>query len=223
MAKKPTKKAKANETKKIVRNTIKNMAETKELRSTYLTVGGGIGVSSVSYGGSSKLGGLYGSIASGSGQNNRIGNTILATGVRFDFVMSPGDTTNQLRLIFFTAKKNGIRYQPSDVANFVENVLSGNAASATQFLAPVDTSRYRVLYDRTKLLRFVPTFGGGTATDVYALQRHYKGFIKLNKKIQWDDENEITNDIYYLAISDSGLVSHPGAVAGYCVAYYKDL
>lgn len=211
-------------TKAYVKKTIKKMSETKEVRYDYNDVGTvSGGLTSVSYGSATKCGGLYGAIAQGTGHTQRIGNSLLATGIRFDLVMSPGDTTNQLRLIFFTPKKGGIRYQPSDVTNFTENLLSGEASSTVQFLSPVDTSRFRVLYDKTKLLRFVPTFGAGTATDVYALQRHYKGFIKLNKKIVFDDEAQMTNDIYFLAISDSSVPAHPGAVAGYCVCYFKDL
>lgn len=206
-------------TKKYVRSAVKRMIETKELRYTYSDLGLGAGIS---YGSGTIIRGFYGALQVGAAQNQRVGNSVRAVGVRFDVIVTPADTTNQVRFLVLSPKRYGTRYQPSDIANFTENVFSGHVSGATQYLAPVDTSRWKVHYDRTNLLRHVPTYGSGGVTDVYPIPRHFKGFIRFPRKIQWDDEGEIASDLYMVAISDSGVPVHPYAISGYAVAYFKD-
>lgn len=177
-------------------------------------------LSSVGYGSSSTVIGLYGAIASGTTDNTRVGDRITATLVNIKLAFLPADTSNQLRFIMCTARK-GIRYQPSDVANFVQNVLSGRPSGSDQWLSPVDTSRYKVYYDKVLNLRKVP-FDGASASSVS--ETHYVKIRKsINKKFTWDEEQQITNDVYLIVLSDSSVVAHPGCIAGYMLAYYKDL
>ena len=68
----------------------------------------------------------------------------------------------------------------------------------------MDTNRWRVHFDRTFFLNFMPV-DGSTSTSV-ARTRFLKAFVKVNRKIFWDDAGNINNDVYLIAISDSAAV-----------------
>lgn len=126
-----------------------------------------------------------------------------------------------MRLLFVTTKRYGTNESFSDPASLIQNVLSGHPSNATQYLGIVDKSRWRVLYDRTLLLRHVPT--DGATSSVYPITRLIKKFIPFRRKIVFDDESQAPrNDIYMICLSDSAVATHPGAVAGQISFWFKD-
>ena len=62
---------------------------------------------------------------------------------------------------------------------------------------------------------------GSTSTSV-ARTRFLKAFVKVNRKIFWDDAGNINNDVYLIAISDSAAVPNPGVIGGFVNTYFKD-
>lgn len=203
---------------RIARRAAFSVQETKESRFAHTSVGG-VNFSSISYGTGAVVAGLFGTIASGTGQNQRIGNSVFARGFRWYLALQPGDSTNYLRMLVVSAKQ-GTPVQPSLTANFVASVLSNGASGSTQWSFPVDTMRWHVHVDRTFTLRYFPETGN--TASVLPQMKITKGFVKLKRKIFWDDTNTINNDLYLLMISDSAAAPNPGAVAGFFNIYFKD-
>jgi len=194
--------------------------ETKESRYAYTSVGTtSANFSSVSYGAGSIVTGCFGGITNGTGQNNRIGNSIIARGIRIYMPLAPGDNNNCLRFIV-VSPKSGAPIFPSSTASFVQSVLSNGGSGSTQWTFPVDTQRYRVHYDKTFYLRMLPV-DGSTATQAPVI-KFLKIFIKVNRKMFWDDTNTMNNDVYLVAISDSFTAPNPGAIGGFVNCYFKD-
>jgi len=203
---------------RVAKSVFNRYVETKEVRYTHSNVGSS-NFSTVSYGSGAVVAGLFGAIAQGVGQATRIGNKVVARGVRIFFPLSAADTTNNLRIIIVSAK-GGTPIQPSLTANFVSLVLSQASSGTTQWTAPVDTNRFRVHFDRSYFLTFDPTDGSTTA--VKPRIKFMKTFVKVNRTILWDDGGNINNDIYMIAISDSAAIPNPGAIGGFVNVYYKD-
>lgn len=204
---------------RIAKSVVNKQLETKENRYPHNNIGSS-SFSSVSYGSGSIVAGLFGATAQGVGQGQRVGNAIRAIGVRINLAIQPADTYNNFR-IFCVSPKIATPIQPSSTAAFVTNVLSGATSSNTQWLAPIDTTRYTVHFDDQYFLRFMPT-DGNTGTQV-AQTVFCKHFINLkNRKIVWDDNGVINNDVYLVAISDSVAAPNPGAIAGFVNCYFKD-
>lgn len=215
----PLKPSQKRQVAQIAKKAVRKEAETKEKDLTYTA----LGLSSIGYGSASSVLYMANQIASGSADGQRVGNKILIQNIRFQFAIMPGDTTNWFRLIF-VIPKTGVDYNAT-VTNVAENVL-GLASSATQWMGLIDTDRYRVLYDKMIFLEYVPDAGSSAA--VHGQGKILKGNIKLNKEIEYAYSSAsaatyATNDVLMLAISDSGAVSHPGAVAGNLRIYYKDV
>lgn len=205
--------------KRMVRREVMRSQETKDITFQYNSVAGA-NFGSVSYGASAVVAGFYGSITQGTGDGQRIGNALYARGINMRLALQPGDTINYMRILVVQPKGMGTPTQPSLTGPFVSSVLSGAAATGTQWLQPVDTDRWQVLFDKNYFLNFRP-LDGSTATTT-PTTRFVNKFIKVNRKIQWDHSNTVNNDVYIVAISDSLAVAHPGAVAGFFRVYYKD-
>lgn len=204
--------------RRIARSVVMRSVETKEARYSYSSVGGS-NYSSVSYGAAAIVAGCFGAISQGTGQANRIGNAIFARGIRIYFPVQPGDNINNLRFVCVSAK-SGTPTQPASTALFVQNLFSNGGSSATQWTYPIDTNRWKVHFDKTFFLKFMAV-DGSTSTSV-PQTRFLKKFVKVNRKIFWDDGNNINNDVYLVAISDSSAVPHPGAIGGFVNCYFKD-
>lgn len=201
----------------IAKREVRKALETKHKDKPYTSL---IASTTISYGSASSVNGMYGDIAEGTGENERIGLKIKTSGVKFDLEFRCGDLQNTIRILVVTARK-GIRYQPTDVTNFVQNLLSNTAPSATQYGAPVDPDRFKILIDKKIHLRQVP-YDGGTAAGISTTYL-FREYVRMNKVLSWDLQGNITNDMYLVMLSDSGLVPNPGAVSGYVRAYYKDM
>lgn len=207
--------------KKLIQNQIDKNIETKELTYPYSNIGG-TSLVSIGYGSSSKVVGFFGAIAQGTGDGNRIGNALFARGININLAFA-GNTsaiTNYLRIIIFQAKKTmATNVQPSVTGTFVQSVLSNNGSSVLQWLQPVDTDRFDVLLDKKMWFRNQPV--DGNSSTVISNTKFFNKFIKINRKMQWDDSNVINNDVYMIAISDSALYT-PSTLAGFVRVYYKD-
>lgn len=208
--------------KKMIRSEVLRSQETKELTYTYSNVGSS-NFSSISYGSGAVVAGFFGAISQGVNDGQRIGNSLYARGININFALqnATGDGQNYLRFIIFQARKGmATNIQPSSTSSFVQSVLSNSSASVTQWLQPVDTDRFEVLCDKTYWFRNLPIEGNSA---LIVPQTHFfKKFLKINRKMQWDDSGVINNDVYMIAISDSALSPNPGAVAGFVRVYYKD-
>lgn len=199
--------------RRTVTRIVNRQIETKEFRQSYSPY------ASVSYGNSSVVTGIFGAINPGVSQAQRIGNRLKATGVRIYFPISAGDTINTLRFMVVSPKA-GTTVQPNAPGNFVAQVLSGAASSGVQYASPIDTSRFHVHLDRTFFLTYDPV--DGSTANVKPRIKYFKSFIKINRTIFWDNSGVINNDVYFVAISDSQIAPHPGAIAGFYTAYFKD-
>lgn len=201
---------------------IASTAETKEIRYLHSAVGSApASFASISYGASSVAAGIFGGVALGTAQNQRIGSSIYARGIRVFFPLQPGDNTNYLRFILIQPK-NGATLNQLTISSdlFIRSVFSNQASSATQWSMPVDTNRYTVFFDKTFTMSFGP-LDGASGTNLPS-QSLMSFFVKCNKKLTWDDTGYLSNDYFLIGISDSAAVQHPGAVGGYVKAYFKD-
>lgn len=208
--------------KKMIRSEVLRSQETKELTYQYSNVGSS-NFSSISYGSSAVVAGFFGAIVQGVNDGQRIGNSLYARGININFAIqnAGADTQNYVRFLIIQPKKGmATNIQPNSTSAFVQSVLSNNGSGTTQWLQPVDTDRFEVLVDKYYWLHDMPVDG---ATSTYVPQtKFFRKFIKINRKMQWDDSGVINNDVYMIAISDSSAVAHPGVVAGFVRIYYKD-
>lgn len=197
---------------------INKRIETKEV--TYTTWSNS---TSISYGSGASVAGFFGAITQGTGESNRIGNKIQARGIYMRLAIQPADNTNYVRVLVVKPLKDMAPNVTvgSGIATFVQNVLSNTAGSSTQWLAPVDTDRYKVLHDKNYFLRFGPLDGNSGSTIINRML-FVKKFIRLNQKCQWDESGNMNNDVWLIMLSDSAAIGHPGVVAGFLKGYYKD-
>lgn len=181
------------------------------------------GFGSVSYGGSSIFTSLDGGIDNGTGEGQRIGNRITIKGFQINMAVQTGDYTNYFRMLLVSPKK---QYDKSSAANFIQELFSNKASNSYQWLQPVDTEVYKVYWDKKVDFRYLATGGTGGVTDPAAVPgtKFFKKFVKLNKKCQWTVANGYfsTSPLFLVAISDSGAVTNPGAVAGFVKVWYTD-
>lgn len=203
------------------RKALLKLSETKEKDFTYST----LGLSSVSYGTGAAIYGLVAAISQGTGDDQRIGNQIMLQNLRFKFAVQAGDNQNQFRLMILRPKKQYASGSPT-TQQWIQEILSNNASSTTQFLAPVDTERYIVYYDKVINLRYVPV-DGSSATTI-SETKYLSGNISLKKRVQWaysgaSGSNLPETEILVVAISDSVAIPHAGVIAGYARLYYKDI
>lgn len=204
---------------RIARRQAYRIQETKEV--TYGPSTGNFG--SFNYGASSALVGCFGSIANGTLENQRIGNRIFARGVYIYFAMQPGDNSNDVRLLVVqpTRSAGATPIPASQTATFVNSVMSNSASNSQQYLQPVDTDRWTVLYDKCFNLRYLPL--GGSSADTVPQTKIIRKYIKVNRTLQWDDTGNMNNDVYIIGLSNSAAIPNPGNVAGFIKSYFKDI
>lgn len=210
--------------KSMVRSMILKSQETKELTYPYTNVGG-TNLTSIGYGSTSAVVGFFGAVAQGVNDGQRIGNSLYARGIYMNLALQNANATleyyNNVRCIVFQPRKGmATNIQPSSTATFVQSVLSGQVSSITQWAGFVDTDRFQVLYDKTWYIPSVPQDGASTSTQ--PTTRFIRKFIKVNRKMQWDDSGIINNDVYMILLSDSSSSPNPGCIAGNIRIYYKD-
>lgn len=211
--------------RKVVRREIMRASETKEISWGYSGAGSpAVSFASVGYGSATIATQLCAAIAQGTADYNRIGSRIYVTGLMLNLAVQNGDTSNYFRFIVVRPKRSPVWLAGTSalsVTQWTQNLFANSASAATQWASPIDTDRYRVLYDRQVFIKQTPA--DGSSTSVIPGTRFFRKFIKLRSHIQWDEQGQITDDIFLCAISDSAAVSHPGAVAGFIRLYFKDM
>lgn len=186
--------------------------EQKYIEYQYTSING-TSLASIGYGPANQAALLSG-IAQGTSMSQRVGQKIILEKIDFQFPFQNGDPTNYVRFLLVTAIRGDSGLTG---AALTADIFSGQAAAVSQHGAAVDKTRWRVLYDRLLYLPNIGNFAGNIPSS-----RTIKKTIRLNKRIQWDRTNAIDNDIYMVAISDSGAAPNPGAVSGYMRLYFRD-
>lgn len=141
-------------------------------------------------------------IPEGTSQNQRVGNQITLTSVKYDFFFAGADSTNSIRMILYISR------DPNDIIT----TLNFNQAP--------DLDKYVILRDV-----FITTSQQGNDC---VRKRGYISFRKRGKsnglKVQWSGPNlnqQTKNRVLMYMVSDSGVVSHP-TVNGFFRTFYKD-
>lgn len=214
-----------NVIRKIVKSQINNAIETKEKRYDFSAVGidpiGGSAVSfaSVSYGSSTCIAQLCRGIITGTGEGTRVGHEILLRGIYLNFAVqcASGTESNNFRICIIRPKGT---FTTTSVAALAQQIFANQASASTQWLQPIDTDFFDVLYDKKRYIMPQDISGVGSVQE-----RFFTKFLKFKNgiRMKWNEADSQPNrDIFLVAISDSSAVSHPGAVAGFCRLYYKD-
>lgn len=176
-------------------------------------------LSSVSYGSGAAVTNLATGIAPGTGRSQRVGNRIRVIGIQLRLAVQNADAVNNFRLLV-VRPKNGVITGASS-ATLAQNILSGTVSGTGQWLGPVDNDRYRTLYDGQHTFRTMPLDGNSASTTLETWM--IRKFIKCDDELQWDFENNNDpTDFILLALSDSAVVPHPGAIAGFVKMFYTD-
>lgn len=134
------------------------------------------------------------SVAQGDGDTYRDGDTLQASSINYRINMSPGDSTNFLRLIF-------VQYFPNTTPAATD-ILTISVGYETLAMYNTDQAdQFKILSDRTY-----------TMTDVgYNKARSISGKIQVSKKkMQYmAGTTNGSNHVYLIALSDSSAVAHP--------------
>ena len=141
----------------------------------------------------------------GAGRNNRVGNKIKIIGMRYNFVLIPGDDYNEVR-IFLASNRDG--------SSLSQNII-------TYLQGPPDTEQYKILRD----IHTQCVFAEATASTSVPYKKYYKGYLKLNMNVQYVPVQNTPSEGGMLGIqfhSDSSLVPNP-QVKGFARIYYKDI
>ncbi len=148
-------------------------------------------------------------IASGDGWGNRDGNEVYAKYLQLRTILTAADTTNVMRLCV-VAWDGGDALTAADI---FENTGSG-AELVSPYIVKRETP-FRVLYDKT----FALATTGSTAVRTPKIAINLKG-----RKIRWDGGNGNSygpGQLWFLAVSDSGAVTHPTIQADGYLTFYE--
>lgn len=188
---------------------------------TALVVGGTSTFASITYGSGTQISGLGAGIAQGTTGNTRIGTEIMLKSVQVSFMVQNIDDYNNLRFALIRPKG---RFTTSSVAALAQAIFSTFSSASDQWGAPIDTDAYKIYWDRKFTCSTYAANGTGAAGVVQnKLVTKVLKFPGRGLKIQWDVGNNLPNrDLWLIASSDSQVVSHPGAIAGYVKLVYTD-
>lgn len=202
--------------KSLIRKTINSNVETKELSLAHNTIASLDSIPST--GGASYL---LSNIVVGATRATRIGNQIDFRGIRFYLPIQNAisDTINHIRIMMVTAKRSF----PNTTTNGLFSDVFGTASWNMHL--PINVDKYTVLYDKFLSLR--ASSYSGTTSAVVPETRLIKGYVKVNKRVNYEFDTIIgsdrpTTDVLLLAVSDSSAIPNPGALGGYVKLYYKD-
>jgi len=198
--------------KKMVIREINKTQETKEITHLHSIMGFGSITENTYY--------LVRPITQGPADNQRIGNQIFVRGFRYYLPIQNADTYNHVRIMFLMPHKS---VNPSaTTGNLIADIFGGTPYN---MWSPVNTDKYRVLRDHFINLKVQPETG--TSSVTIPDTRLIKGFVKINKKFQFEHDAATattfpTSEIVAVAMSDSAIIPNPGAIGGWVRLYYKD-
>lgn len=136
----------------------------------------------------------------GTGQNDRIGNQTLVTGMYGQFAVAGADVTNVVRFIIY------IPYDTDDVLNVTTFGL-------------VDQDKYTVLMDK-----IITTTANGPNIKNFKVKLNFKRGGRKGIRCQFDGSsaaNTTKNEIKLYVCSDSLAVADP-SLSGHIRTYFKD-
>lgn len=134
-------------------------------------------------------------VPQGDTDTTRDGDSIFASSVIFRGVMTNGDATNRVRVIFFQSKAKVIT---------VSDLLIVTAGAEVDSMYNTDNfQNFKILYDRVHYLQ--APFSGATVTKTVA------GKVRLSSRKMQYEGGGVTgiNKVYMLTISDSAAATHP--------------
>lgn len=209
--------------RRIVRQTIARNTEMKTREYLPSSVGNfpAGNFSSISYGTSSIVAGLFSGIAQGIDENQRIGRKIIVKGVHIRFAIQGNDAFNHVRLML-VSPKGTMNYDTfASQSAFTQAIMNNTAPSTTQYLSPIDTNVFNVHWDRV-YTTYPRETSDGVFTSVPFL---IKKFIKFNKPVTWTvgNNNQAQNEVFLVGISDSVAIGHPGVITGFVRVFYTDM
>lgn len=177
------------------------------------------GFNSIGYGTLGIVTQLARSIANGTNDGERIGHRITIKGVQLKLVLQAAGTTepNNFRIVVYRPKGT---YSTSTTAAMLQQLLSNNGGTSTQYAQTVDTDFALVYMDK---LMYLPLYDAGGVAFVKSVKLNR--FIKFPRglKIEWSEANGNPNrDIFIALLSDSGASANPGAIAGFVKVWYTD-
>lgn len=146
-------------------------------------------------------------IDEGDDSNNRDGRDIDITGVELEGVLQCGDETNWLRIV---------------LANFDSHSMTPLATNAVPYwskllkMGPTGKGLLKSYYNKY----FTMVLGQDSEFRVIKIKKNFKTPLRV-KYTSNDGETGQTKLVLGM-ISDSGVVAHPGFVAGYVILYFKE-
>lgn len=215
--------------RKVAQEVFNNSTETKEKRYDYTAVGidpvggGALSYASVSFGTGTIIAQLCRGITQGTSDSTRIGDQITLKGVYINMPVqcASGTEANYFRMALIRPKG---QYTNTSVSALAQQIFMGTASSSTQWASPIDTDYFHIYWDKKVFIKPTDITAVGSPSNMF-----FTKFIKFGNKykkglkIQWDQQNaQPARDLFLVAISDSSLVSHPGAIAGFVRLYFKD-
>lgn len=143
-------------------------------------------------------------VATGTGENQRVGNKVKVTGIYADFILrvDPTDSSNNFRLLIYIPKEDQ------------QSVLN------TAYWVHPDQDQYTILYD--KLVCLSATGGPACRRVKIRLNFARKGKSGINVQFHGNNATDFgSNAIKLHVVSDSGVAAHP-TLSGYIYTYYTD-
>lgn len=144
------------------------------------------------------------------GSASRVGEEITAVKLRLRITATVGDVYNQVRLIIFQWHQDSGVGAPSWTDILDSNSISSSAYSYQAGYNSVQKTKYRILWDKQFALH-----GNGTANYPITSNttRHFIVNIpakRFNKRLIFNGTaTSASNHLYFLAISDSGVLPNP--------------
>lgn len=160
--------------------------------------------------------GFFGGLTQGTGRDQRVGDKILAKGIRWTGLLEGGqsqgaldDDYNLVRIVIFKANK----------AQMVVGDM-GATAPVMENIFNKENIRYlnQVVYDKKILLKSPGLSGAGYMTA----SKKIKIWIPLKDTIKWTASNLPDYDFYYWMISDSTAAPSPAFANDQLTIYWKD-
>jgi len=177
--------------KKMIKNMIAGSQETKTVAQTIDTTISNVGVNTD-----------ISSIAGGSGQQQRIGNSYKMTSFRLKGGVYGADNTNLVRIVI---------YVPKDATHLI--------STSTQAHTALDLDRFTILSDR-----LMPFALDGPNCKLYNKVCLFNKGRRTGMHVQFTDDaltSVVKNRLMIYMVSDSAAVSHP-SFKGWWRFYFKD-
>lgn len=211
--------------RKIAQKVVNRQIEVKEKIYQSISIGigpvsgAGVSFASTSYDSSASVAQLCRGITNGTGEGERIGHKIKLLGVYIRATMSCASTTEPSNYRLMLVRPKGT-YSTTSLSSFMLQLTSNVTTGSTQYIQPIDTDIWQVIWDKTWFMKPFSTFDAN-----YLQNYNIKKFFKFGRGLdmQWSEANsQPMKDLFLVAVSDSLLAPNPGWLAGQVKLYYTD-